>query len=106
MRLEGYYFYFLFSFVFGMQVGLCEMYKLMCILLYFRSIAVSNPRRSLPDIPSEGILTAGGDVSVYERNGDNTSDLYATVEPYHNLRRLLSCEYECTECPIFVVFPG
>lgn len=72
--------------------------------MYFRSIAVSNPRRSLPDIPSEGILTVGGDVSVYERNGDNTSDLYATVEPYHNLRRLLICEYECIQDVPFLFY--
>lgn len=71
-----------------MQVRLCEMYKLITVLLYFRSVAVSNPRRSLPDIPSEGVLATGGDANVYERNGDNTSDLYATVEPYHNSRKL------------------
>lgn len=71
----------------GMHLYLSKMYvyapiKRTCS----RSIAVSNPRRSLPDIPSEGILPSGGDTVTYERNGDNTSDLYATVEPYQNTR--------------------
>lgn len=53
------------------------------VSFFNRPAVVNNPRRSLPDIPLDGIRTEG-DVA-YEPNGDNTSDLYATVEPYQNL---------------------
>ncbi|XP_018331448.1 hyphal wall protein 2 isoform X2 [Agrilus planipennis] len=42
----------------------------------------SNPRRSLPDIPLEGVRDVDG--VAYEPSGDNFSELYATVEPYQN----------------------
>lgn len=50
---------------------------------FTRPVAVNNPRRSLPDIPSDGVHSEG-DIITYEPNGDNSSDLYATVEPYQN----------------------
>ncbi|KAK4881600.1 hypothetical protein RN001_004919 [Aquatica leii] len=51
-----------------------------------RSMTLNSSRRSLPDIPLDG-LQCVGDVVNYERNGDNSSDLYATVEPYTSAKR-------------------
>lgn len=54
-------------------------------------MVVNNPRRSLPDIPSDGVQS-DGDIVNYEPSGDNSSDLYATVEPYHNSgKTILEC---------------
>ncbi|XP_065169349.1 dentin sialophosphoprotein isoform X2 [Atheta coriaria] len=46
------------------------------------TVQTNNTRRSLPDIPSEGHALQG---QVWDANGDNSSELYATVEPYNNI---------------------
>lgn len=60
--------------------------------LFYRTTIVSNPRRSLPDIPSEGQERSQGDGIAWDPSGDNTSDLYASVDQYQNLakRQLLT----------------
>ncbi|KAF5275872.1 hypothetical protein FQR65_LT04111 [Abscondita terminalis] len=49
-----------------------------------RSMTLNSSRRSLPDIPLDGLCI---DTDNYARNGDNSSDLYATVEPYASGKR-------------------
>ncbi|KAF5277356.1 hypothetical protein FQA39_LY06169 [Lamprigera yunnana] len=49
-----------------------------------RSTTLNSSRRSLPDIPLDGLQVDGIN---FERNGDNSSDLYATVEPYNSAKR-------------------
>ncbi|XP_031357932.1 uncharacterized protein LOC116181665 isoform X2 [Photinus pyralis] len=51
-----------------------------------KSVTLNNSRRSLPDIPLDGLQSVSTTVN-YERNGDNSSDLYATVEPYNTAKR-------------------
>nr|XP_022904227.1 uncharacterized protein LOC111416438 isoform X1 [Onthophagus taurus] len=47
-----------------------------------RATTITKTRRSLPDIPSENRTEAHNQWT--EQSGDNTSDLYATVEHYSN----------------------
>lgn len=49
------------------------------------AIASNNTRRSLPDIPLEGVNRVDG--GAWDPNNDNSSELYATVEPYNNLAK-------------------
>lgn len=51
---------------------------------FYRTTIVSNPRRSLPDIPSEGQERSQGDAVAWDPSGDNSSDLYASVDQYQN----------------------
>lgn len=55
-------------------------------------IAVPNTtRRSLPDIPLEGPLQPQN--LVYDVNGDNSSEIYATVEPYSGNYNVFACHF-------------
>lgn len=58
-----------------------------------RLIAPNNTRRSLPDIPLEGGVRPDGETVTWEPTGDNSSDLYATVEPYNNASKFRVVEF-------------
>lgn len=64
---------------YSFATNLCNYY------IDFRTTIVSNPRRSLPDIPSEGQERLQSDMVTWEPSGgDNSSDLYASVDQYQN----------------------
>lgn len=52
--------------------------------MYFRNTITNNPRRSLPDIPCEGSERLQTETVNWEPSGDNSSDLYASVDQYQN----------------------
>lgn len=54
----------------------------------FRNVLVNNPRRSLPDIPSEGQERLQNETVIWEPSGDNSSDLYASVDQYQSSSKL------------------
>lgn len=61
------------------------------LYFFYRTTIVSNPRRSLPDIPSEGQERSQGDAIAWDPNGDNSSDLYASVDQYQNPGKINYC---------------